>query len=99
MQQSEEVFTMGAKTHLEHCSKNVKTVLGELPKESSNPLDLNDHPELDTSTECDENEHKQYQSLMGMLQWLVTPGCFDIQIAVVMMGRFRAAPRIGHLDP
>ena len=40
----------------------------------------------------------QYQSLIGALQWLVSLGRFDIAQAVMTMGRFRAAPRQGHMD-
>ncbi len=39
-----------------------------------------------------------YWSLIGMLQWAVTLGRYDIQMAVSTMGRFRASPRKGHLE-
>jgi len=36
--------------------------------------------------------------VIGALQWAVTLGRFDIFAAVMTLGRFRAAPRVGHLD-
>ena len=41
---------------------------------------------------------KKYQSLIGALHWVVTIGRFDIQIAVMSLSSFRAAPRRGHLE-
>ena len=61
------------------------------------PLDTNDHPELDTSEFCDEEDIEIYQSLIGCMQWAVSIGRFDIQTAVMTMSSFREKPRIGHL--
>ena len=30
-----------------------------------------DHPELDTSELCDDHQTKQFQTLIGQLQWLI----------------------------
>ena len=46
----------------------------------------------------DESQIKLYMSMIGELQWLVTIGRFDIHTAVMTMSRFRAAPRVGHLE-
>ena len=67
-------------------------------KKLSSPIVEKDHPELDLTEELDEDGIKQYQSLIGALQWLVTLGRFDILIGVTMMGSFRVSPRKGHLD-
>jgi hypothetical protein len=56
------------------------------------------HPELHTTPGLDENGIKQYQSLIGALQWLVTLGRFTILIAVTTMSGYRIAPREGHLE-
>jgi hypothetical protein len=56
-----------------------------------------DHPELDTSELCTEEQISQYQSMIGSLQWIVTIGRFDIHTAVMTMSGFRIAPRISHL--
>ena len=62
------------------------------------PLDGGDHPELDTSELCDEHQTKQFQTLIGQLQWLISLGHFDIAVHVMSLSRFRAQPRKGHLD-
>ena len=61
------------------------------------PLEKNDHPELDTSELLDEDGILQCQSLIGILQWTITLGRFDVGTSVMMMSGFRVAPRVGHL--
>ena len=70
----------------------------EKPRKSRPPLEGGDHPELDTSELCDERQTKQFQTLIGQLQWLISLGCFDIAVHVMSLSRFRAQPRKGHLD-
>ena len=70
----------------------------EKPRKSRPPLEGEDHPELDTSELCDEHQTKQFQTLIGQLQWLISLGRFDIAVHVMSLSRFRAQPRKGHLD-
>ena len=70
----------------------------EKPRKSRPPLEEGDHPELDTSELCDEHQTKQFQTLIGQLQWLISLGRFDIAVHVMSLSRFRAQPRKGHLD-
>ena len=70
----------------------------EKPRKSRPPLEGGDHPELDTSELCDEHQTKQFQTLIGQLQWLISLGHFDIAVHVMSLSRFRAQPRKGHLD-
>jgi hypothetical protein len=58
----------------------------------------NDHPELNTTELLDDDGIHQYQSLIGVLQWTITLGRFDIATAVMTMSGFRVAPRQGHLN-
>ena len=44
-------------------------MFGEKPTEYSSPMMPKDHPELDLTPELDENGIKQYQSLIGAIQW------------------------------
>ena len=95
----EEVLTWGSKTYITRCLQRYEEMYNEKPRGNTYaPLDKNDSPELDTSDLCNEAQIKEYQSLMGMLQWAVTLGRMDIMCAVMTMSRYRAAPRIGHLD-
>jgi hypothetical protein len=73
-------------------------LFGESPKEAQSPLEKNDHPELDESELLTLDGIRQYQSLIGAAQWLISLGRFDIATAVMTMSRFRAAPRQGHMD-
>ena len=70
----------------------------EKPRKSRPPLEGGDHPELDTSELCDDHQTKQFQALIGQLQWLISLGRFDIAVHVMSLSRFRAQPRKGHLD-
>ena len=70
----------------------------EKPRKSMPPLEGGDHPELDTSELCDDHQTKQFQTLIGQLQWLISLGRFDIAVHVMSLSRFRAQPRKGHLD-
>ena len=62
----------------------------EKPKKYSSPIEKNDHPELDESDILNLDGQKQYQSMVGALQWVVSLGRFDIATAVMTMSRFRA---------
>jgi len=73
-------------------------MFGERPKKITAPLEKGDHPELDLSDFCNEDDIAKYQSLIGALQWTISLCRFDIAAAIMTMGRFRAAPRVGHLD-
>ena len=88
----------GARRYIDRSLDTIKRLFGELPHRKNVPLPENCHPETDTSPELDEDGQSRYQSLIGMLQWAVTLGRFDIACAVMTMSRFRAAPRKTHLD-
>ena len=85
-------------------SKYVETILeayehtfGSKPKKARPPLEESDHPELDTSDLCDDEQIRQYQTLIRQLVWAITLGRLDIAASVITMSRFRQAPRVGHL--
>jgi hypothetical protein len=87
-----------AKTYVDRMLANYQRLFGQMPKEYITPLDPNDHPELDLSPELDEEGKAIYMSLIGCIQWAVSLCRYDIGCAVMTMGRFRSAPREGHLD-
>ena len=63
-------------------------MFNEPPQKLRLPLEKGDHPELDDTEFCSHEDTKKYQSMIGVLQWLVSLGQFDIQIAVMSMSRF-----------
>ena len=75
-----------------------KESFGEQPKEVHSPLDKDDEPELDEFPLQGPDGVKRFQTLIGVAQWLITLGRFDIAHAIVSLGRFRAAPHEGHLE-
>jgi hypothetical protein len=77
---------------------NYETMFGSKHKEYYTPMEENDHPEIDNKELLDFTGVEEYQSLIGALQWLVTLGCFDIQLAIAAMSRYGVAPCIGHLN-
>ena len=56
-----------------------------------------DHPELDESPELSNEEQTKYQSYIGILQWIITSGRFDIAYAVTSLSQFNSRPREGHM--
>ena len=78
--------------------KSYERMFNEKPRKSRPPLEGGDHPELDTSELCDDQQTKQFQTLIGQLKWLISLGRFDIAVHVMSLSRFRAQPRKGHLD-
>jgi hypothetical protein len=60
------------------------------------PMTSGDHPELDDV--LNDDRHKKYQMLIGMLNWIVTIGELDLCHATLSLARFTACPRQGHLE-
>jgi hypothetical protein len=59
---------------------------------STEPTDENpEHPSA-------EDDIQKYQSLIGVMQWAISIGHFDIAVHAMMMSSFRASPRHGHLE-
>ena len=69
---------------------------GPIRKEKT-PLANKEHPETDDSEPLDEPGVKEYQHIIGVCQWLVIAGRFDLNYAVSSLSRFSSAPRQGHL--
>ena len=66
-------------------------------KKISLPLPTHYHPELDSSEELNTDQACYYQSLIGILRWIVKLGQIDIGFEASVMASHTALPRIGHL--
>ena len=87
------------KRYQEKMQHSYEIMFGELPRCTyTSPLEPNDHPEMDESDPCNEDDRAKYLSMIGQLHWLITLGRFDVMSATVTMARFRAEPRQGHLS-
>jgi hypothetical protein len=85
--------------YIEKMVESYKQMFNENPPSKANSaLDINDHPEVNTSEFLDEDGIQQYQSLIGSMQWAISIGHFDIAVHVMSMSSFRTSPRHGHLD-
>jgi len=69
-----------------------------LPKRAKTPLSSNYRPELDVSPTLNAADSAHYQSLIGILRWIVELGRIDICCEVSMMSSHLAMPREGHLE-
>jgi hypothetical protein len=87
----------GAKTYCKRVVNQSESIFGEPPKEYTSPIDKDDHPELDMTEEASPEEIKHYQSLIGSFQWAISLGQYSICCVTMSMGRFRSAPKKGHL--
>ena len=94
------VLCFALKKYLEKMMDGYERMFGKAPTSNSitSPLEKGDHPELDTSELLDDDGQQKYQSLIGSMQWAISLGRFDIQVAVMTLSAFRAIPRQGHLD-
>ena len=65
---------------------------------AENPFPTGYEPPLDVSPELDPELSSYYQSLIGMLRWMVEIGRIDINTEVSMLASHLALPREGHLE-
>jgi hypothetical protein len=87
---------VSTKKYVQEVLRRFQQKYGSIRKENT-PMATKEHPELDSSRLLTIEELKQYQHIIGVCQWLVVAGRFDINYAVSSLSRFAAAPREGHL--
>lgn len=84
--------------YIDKVADSYERMNGERPRRNiSSPLEKGGHPESDTLQFLDAKGTTQYQSLIGMLQWAVALGRFDIATAVMSMSSYCMMPWSGHL--
>jgi hypothetical protein len=69
----------------------------KLPNKAETPLRTSYRPELDVTPELKPLDAAYYQSVIGILRWIVELGRVDICLEVSMMSSHLALPREGHL--
>ena len=79
---------------------NLRMVYGHgvLASKAETPLTTSYRPELDVLPELTPRDSAHYQSLIGILRWIVELGRIDIFLEVSMMSSHLAMPRKEHLD-
>ena len=82
--------------------KNVENHLAKsgqrLKPKATGSLPRDYRPEVDISDELGAEDASHYQSLIGILQWMVELGRVDICTEVSMVSSHLALPRKGHLE-
>ena len=69
-----------------------------MPSKADTPITTTYMPELDVSRELNVADAAYYQSLIGILRWIVELGRVDVCLEVSMMSSHLALPREGHLE-
>jgi hypothetical protein len=85
--------------YIERMIATYERIFGQKPgTKHYSPMEKGDHPEIDESELLEEQGVRDYQSLIGSIQWAVSLGRIDITTAVTSLSRFRSLPRKGHMD-
>ncbi len=94
-------WSFSSSQYVQAVVKNVEQYLSKkgekLVAKAPTPLSHGYPPEIDISPECGSDDASYFQSLIGVLRWMVELGRVDICIEVSMMSSHLALPRIGHL--
>ena len=95
-------WAFGSSQYVQAAVKNVEEWLAKsdrkLPKKAEAPFKTGYRPEIDVSRELVGDEASYYQSLIGILRWIVELGRVDICLEVSLMSSHLALPREGHLE-
>ena len=94
-------WSFSSSQYIQNAVKNVEKYLalrGEtLPGRGTAPWPNNYRPEADVSPELPPEEANYFQSLIGVLRWIVELGRIDITMETSAMASMMAMPREGHL--
>jgi hypothetical protein len=98
-----EAWAYSSSQYVQAAVKNVELYLSrqtwwKLPPKAETPMRTSYRPEIDVSPELKPTEASYYQSLIGILRWIVELGRVDICLEVSMMSSHLALPREGHLE-
>jgi hypothetical protein len=91
-------WCIGCKTYLTEAIRRLEELFGKPLSKKDTPMVDSDHPEEDASEPLNDEGHRHYQMLIGMLNWIVCIGRMDVAFATASLSRFSACPRKGHMD-
>ena len=98
-------WAFSSSQYVQTAVKNVEAYLDtqdskcwKMPSKADTPLTTTYRPELDVSRELNVADAAYYQSLIGILRWIVELGRVDVCLDVSMMSSHLALPREGHLE-
>ena len=95
-------WAISASQYVQEAVRNVESHMTRnglsLHKGTKSPMMSKYRPELDVTPELEPGDASYYQSLIGVLRWMVEMGRLDICCEVSMMSSHVAMPREGHLQ-
>ena len=93
-----DMGTYGVHKYAKEVVSHIEHIYGCLPKEST-PMPVTEwHPELDNTPLLGIDDHRKFQMLLGMLQWMVTIGRSELCQVFSSLTLFGVCPREVHLD-
>jgi hypothetical protein len=95
-------WAFGSSQYVNSAVTNVYTHLqkrgDKLPYKAPTPISSGYRLEIDMSPELSKADASFYQTLIGVLRWIVELGRIDIDVEVSMMSSHLALPQSGHLQ-
>ena len=98
-----EAWSISASKYVQEAVRNCETFIkknlpGGMPKKAPGPWPTNYVSELDETPELSPALANFYQSLVGVVRWIVELGRVDVITEVSTLASHMALPREGHLD-
>ena len=100
-----EAWAFNASQYIQSAVRNLEEYLKKrgdgrwsLPAKAKTPIKSTYRPEQDVSPELHAEDALYYQSLIGVLRWIVELGRVDICLEVSMLSSHLALPREGHMQ-
>ena len=102
LENGQQAWAFSSSQYVQNAVKNIETYLKKqgkaLPTKAPAPFSNDYRPELDVSPELTMSEAAHYQSLIGVLRWIVELGRADVTTEASMLASCLALPRQGHLQ-
>ena len=102
LENGRKAWSFGSSQYTQNAVKNVESYLkkkGEsLSKKPTSPWTRDYRPETDTSPELSPAASSYFQSLIGVLRWIVELNRVNIAMEVSALASMMAMPRQGHLQ-
>ena len=97
------MWTISSADYVKAAVKNVDEAIKDkrwkLPtKNLGTPMATGFQPELDDSPELNDDDHRYYQELIGVLRWATELGRVDILLEISLLSQYQACPREGHME-
>ena len=89
------------KEAVRNCETHLSSHFGgrySFPKRAENPFRMDYDPDMDTTPLLTPDAASYYQSIIGVMRWVIELGRIDIATEISLLSSYLAMPREGHLD-